>query len=63
MRQAFLLAGLAALAAGSPAAQAINFASVDAAPSLSLTGPAPGVNTQDIPYNSASVSAKDLPQL
>ena len=58
MRQAFLLAGFAALAAGSPAAQPINFASVDAAPSPSLTGPAPEVNTQDIPYNSASVFAE-----
>lgn len=41
----------------SPAAQAIDFSSIAAGPAPSLTGPPVGANTQDITYNSASVSA------
>jgi hypothetical protein len=58
MRQAFLPSAFAALTTSFPAAQAINFASVDAAPSPSLAGPPAGVNTKDVPYDSVSVSAK-----
>ncbi len=58
MRQTILLAGLAAVVAASPAAQVINFSSVNAGPSLSFTGPPVASNTQEIPYNSSLVAAE-----
>lgn len=57
MHHAALLVGFAALGACSPAAQAIDFASVNSAPSPSLTGPAVGAATQYVTYNSAAVSS------
>ncbi|KAF4638044.1 hypothetical protein G7Y89_g22 [Cudoniella acicularis] len=57
MHKVVLLAGFAAIVAASPAAQAIGFATVNAAPSPTLTDPALGVNSQDVAYNTASVAA------
>ncbi|KAK6582301.1 hypothetical protein PZA11_004709 [Diplocarpon coronariae] len=58
MRSVALLAGFVAVAAASPVAQAIDFSSVNAAPSPSLTGPPRGVNSQNIPLNTASVGTR-----
>ncbi|TVY85008.1 hypothetical protein LSUE1_G003435 [Lachnellula suecica] len=62
MRQAVLLAGIAAIAAASPApspvSQGIDFAAINAAPSPSVTGPPISASTQSVVYNTASVVAE-----
>jgi hypothetical protein len=57
MHQA-VLAGFAAIAAASPAAQGIDFAAINAAPSPSLAGPPVTANKQSFDYNTASVNAE-----
>jgi hypothetical protein len=58
MRHAITFSGFVAVVAASPAAQAINFAAVNAAPAASLTGPPASANTQYVTYNAASASSK-----
>jgi hypothetical protein len=58
MHQAVLLAGLSGFAAASPAPQAVDFASVNAVPSPSLTGPSPFATSNEVNINSALVAAE-----
>ncbi|KUJ19494.1 uncharacterized protein LY89DRAFT_546028, partial [Mollisia scopiformis] len=55
---AVFLAGFAALTVASPASQVIDFASVNAAPSPSLTGPPPFATINEVSINIASVAAE-----
>ncbi|ESZ89475.1 hypothetical protein SBOR_10140 [Sclerotinia borealis F-4128] len=54
---ALLVAGFAALAAANPAPQNVDFASVNAAPSPTLTGPAPNATKESVIINNAAASA------
>ncbi|TVY21061.1 hypothetical protein LARI1_G001243 [Lachnellula arida] len=57
MYQTVLFAGFVALAAASPAAQGIDFASINAAPSPSMTGPPVSANSESFNYDTASANA------
>ncbi|EKD21256.1 uncharacterized protein L3040_000704 [Drepanopeziza brunnea f. sp. 'multigermtubi'] len=61
MYQIFIIAGFVAVAAASPAAQAIDFSLVNSALSPTFTSSPWGANKQSYPHNTASSSSVEVP--